>query len=95
MLKYQYEYTDTLGGEANYCWVKRGFVYMPELTHFGYDGCTNYGKANKTFERELVKRVKAEIGLTGIKCWKESWSGDLVLRPYGLLTICFISFVEE
>jgi hypothetical protein len=24
--KYNYEYTDTFGGEANYCWVKRGEV---------------------------------------------------------------------
>ena len=24
---YDYEYTDTFGGEANYCWVKRGTIY--------------------------------------------------------------------
>jgi hypothetical protein len=24
---YSYEYTDTFGGEANYCWVKRGKVH--------------------------------------------------------------------
>jgi len=23
---YNYEYTDTFGGEANYCWVRRGTV---------------------------------------------------------------------
>jgi hypothetical protein len=26
MHKFTYEYTDTLGGDANYCWVKRGAV---------------------------------------------------------------------
>jgi hypothetical protein len=25
-MKYDYEYTDTFGGEANYCWVKRGTI---------------------------------------------------------------------
>jgi hypothetical protein len=24
---YSYEYTDTFGGEANYCWVKRGELH--------------------------------------------------------------------
>lgn len=28
----QIEYTDTFGGEANYCWVKRWFINM-ELTN--------------------------------------------------------------
>jgi hypothetical protein len=25
--KFEYEYTDTFGGETNYCWVKRGEVW--------------------------------------------------------------------
>lgn len=25
-MKYEYEHTDTFGGEANYSWVKRGIV---------------------------------------------------------------------
>jgi hypothetical protein len=25
-MKYKYEYTDTFGGQANYCWVDRGEV---------------------------------------------------------------------
>jgi hypothetical protein len=57
---YQIEYTDTFGGEANYSWVRRAKVTMPELTHYGYDGGTNYAKANKRFERELMRRAKAE-----------------------------------
>ena len=28
---YQYEYTDTFGGEANYCWVNRGVVAATSL----------------------------------------------------------------
>lgn len=28
---YNYEYTDTFGGETNYCWVKRGTVIATTL----------------------------------------------------------------
>jgi len=28
-----YEYTDTFGGEANYCWVQRGEVKANDLKH--------------------------------------------------------------
>lgn len=65
---YKYEYADTFVGEANYSRVKRGKVTVPELTHYGYDGGTNYLKANKVMEREFVKRVMAELGLTGVRC---------------------------
>ena len=92
---YKYEYTDTFCGEANYCWVKRGKVTMPELTYFGYDGCTNYSKANKIFERELVKKVKAELGLTGVRCNREDWGDRIVLRPRNSCTIIFIDWCEE
>lgn len=30
MTKWNWEYTDTFGGEANYCWVRRGTIEMPE-----------------------------------------------------------------
>lgn len=92
---YQYEYTDTFAGEANYCWVKRGKVTMPELTHYGYDGSGNYWKANKAMERELVKKVKAELGLTGIRCNREEWGETIVLRPRNSCTIVFIDYCEE
>ena len=72
MNSYQIEYTDTFGGQANYCWVKRAKIHMPELTHYGYDGGTNYGKANRIFERELMRKAKAAMGLTGVRGKKES-----------------------
>ena len=30
MHTFEYEYTDTFGGEANYCWVKRGTRQVKE-----------------------------------------------------------------
>lgn len=29
--EYRYEYTDTYGGQANYCWVKRGTIEAKNL----------------------------------------------------------------
>ena len=95
MHKYEIEYTDTFGGEANYCWVKRATVYMPELTHYGYDGGTNYSKANKVFERELMKKAKAEIGLTGVRGIKEDFGGDIAFRPHCSNTVMFITYAIQ
>lgn len=94
--KYEYEYTDTFGGEANYGWVKRGTVTMPELTHYGYTGSADgsYTRANKAANRELMRRVKAELGLTGVR-GVTAWHGDeCVFRPYGMATVLFITWVE-
>lgn len=93
--RYEYEYTDTFGGEANYSWVKRGSVIMPELTHYGYDGQNGYTKANRIMERELVKRVKSELGLTGVRCQRSTFGDSIELRPYGSNTVIFITFSEE
>jgi hypothetical protein len=31
--QYCFEYTDTFGGERNYCWVKRGKVMARDIKH--------------------------------------------------------------
>jgi hypothetical protein len=89
---YDVELTDTFGGEANYSWVNRQSVTMPELTHYGYDGSSNYSKANKVFERELMKAAKASVGLTGVRGRVERYGDSMTFRPYGLLQIMFISY---
>lgn len=95
MNRYNVEYTDTFAGEANYCWVKRATVTMPELTHYGYDGGTNYAKANRTYQRELMKRAKAEIGLTGVR-GRTYHHGDMSeFRPYGAATVLFITYADD
>ena len=95
MNKYNVEYTDTFAGEANYCWVKRAVVTMPELTHYGYDGGTNYGKANRVFERELMKRAKAVMGLTGMRGTVNRMGELTEFRPYGSCTVMFISWRDD
>ena len=63
MQNYKYEYTDTFGGDANYCWCKRGTVSVPELVHYGYTGSSDgsYTKADRAQMREscgLSKRTR-------------------------------------
>ena len=85
------EYTDTFGGEANYCWVRRATVTMPDITRYGYDGPHGYAKANKRYERELMRRAKAAVGLTGVRGRCDDIGGMLEFRPYGCATVMFIS----
>jgi hypothetical protein len=94
-IKYNVEYTDTFGGEANYCWVKRVVIEMPELTHYGYDGSSGWSKANKVFERELMRRAKKEMGLTNTRGVKSSYGDMIEFRPHRSCTVMFISYKDE
>ncbi|TXH82284.1 MAG: hypothetical protein E6Q77_06550 [Rhizobium sp.] len=89
------EYTDTFGGEANYCWVRRAKIHMPELTHYGYDGGTNYAKASAVYNRELMKRAKAKVGLTGVRGRVDHHGDCSEFRPYGMCTVLFVNWSED
>lgn len=93
-MSYKVELTDTFGGEANYSWVRRATVQMPELTHYGYDGGTNYAKANKVYQRELMKRAKAAVGLTGVRGVRSDYGDGFEFRPYGLLQVMFVNWSD-
>jgi hypothetical protein len=71
MENYNFEYTDTFGGEANYTWVKRGEVTATPSN--------------------VVRRVKALLGLEGVRCKREEYGEMIVLRPIGSCTVVFIS----
>ena len=95
MNEYQFEYTDTYAGEPNYSWVRRGSVAMPDLTAYGYDGSRGFTKANKIFERELVRKVKSRLGLTSVRCKRSSYGDTIELRPYGMASVVFINWIED
>lgn len=74
-MKYEIEVTDTFGGEANYCWVRRAEIEVDA-------GISDL---------MLVRRAKAAVGYTGIKCRRDEIGDTIVLRPIGLLQIMFIT----
>lgn len=94
---YDVEFTDTFGGEANYSWVERHSVRMPELTHYGYTGSTDgsYRRAARASDRELMKRAKALCGLTGQRGTVERYGDSMTFRPYGRAVVMFITYREE
>ena len=96
MSVYEVEYTDTFGGEANYCWVNRATVEMPDLTYYGYTGSADgsYTKANKVFRRELMKKAKAAMGLTGVR-GATLYEGEMIqFNPYNMATVMFVTYKD-
>lgn len=95
--KYDVEYTDTFGGEANYCWVKRAVVSVPELTHYGYTVSTDgsYARANRIANRELMKQAKRAMGLTGVRGSVVEHGDTIEFRPYRSATVMFITWKDE
>jgi hypothetical protein len=89
------EYTDTYAGMANYSWVNRQRVTMPELTHYGYDGGMNYAKANRIYNRELMRKAKAAVGLTGVRGTRHEHGDTIEFRPYRIATVMFINYSGE
>lgn len=94
MQTFEYEYTDTFAGEANYCWVKRGRVSVPDLTAYGYDGRNGYTAASKRQRRVIMRKVKAAVGLTGARGRVEEYGGTIEFRPYRAATVLFVYWVE-
>lgn len=70
------EYTDTFGGDANYCWVKRA-----QLT----------SKPNET-QRQIMRRAKAAIGLSGMRGKTYNFGDSYEFRPYGCSTVLFVTY---
>ena len=95
MHKYDVELTDTFGGEANYCWVKRATISMPDMTHYGYDGSTNYCTVKPIYERELMRRAKAAVGLTGVRGIKTDYGDTIDFRPHRAAMVMFVSWHDD
>lgn len=77
-MKYQFEVTDTFGGEANYSWVKRTIVDIP-------DGIGD------VMLRMLAKRW---AGFDGVRCEIENLGDQQILRPRGLCQVLFVTYTE-
>lgn len=73
-MKFQFELTDTFGGEANYSWAKRETVELPD----------------DISDLALVRRAKLAMGLNGVRCRRESYGDMIALYPYGACVVLFI-----
>lgn len=74
MVKFTVEYTDTFGGEANYCWVKRA--------EFTLDGASS--------RTVILRKAKALVGLTGVRGRTEDYGDMLKFTPYKSCTVMFV-----
>jgi len=94
--QYDVEYTDTFAGEANYSWVRRAVISVPELTHYGYTGSADgsYAKANRAANREMMRLAKAEMGLTGVRGRTGHNGHYSEFRPYGMCTVLFVTYKD-
>lgn len=69
-----YEMTDTFDGEANYCWVKRGEVFLlPSASDLA-----------------RVRAVKKALGIEGVPCKRLDYGDQIALYPVGSCTVIFI-----
>jgi hypothetical protein len=94
MHKYDVEYTDTFGGEANYCWVKRAVVSVPEWPHFkGWDG--NGRIEPKGYKPYLMREAKRAVGLTGVRGTVVEHGDTIEFRPYRSATVMFVTWKDE
>lgn len=75
VMVFNYEYTDTFGGDANYSWCKRGKISLPD----------------DISDLSLVRKVKKELDLSGISCKRSERCGIIELRPIGSCTVIFIT----
>lgn len=85
-MDYHVEYTDTFGGDANYSWVRRATVSMPD----GYGA----GMHGRTYRRELMRRAKAAVGITGMRGRADDFGDSIDFRPYRCATVMFVSCAE-
>ena len=68
------EYTDTYGGEANYSWVKREVVDIPDAKS----------------DRAVMRLAKRLMGLSGVQGRTISYGDLVEFRPYRSCTVMFI-----
>lgn len=78
MTTYNIEITDTYGGEPNYSWVRRAELKVPPALS----------------KRSLVRRAKALMDWTGLRCTTYDFGDMLELRPMSATLVMFITVAE-
>lgn len=79
MQTFDVEVTDTFGGEANYCWVRRHVFQAPA------------GSSRSA----LVRRAKRETGWTGYRADVDDAGETISIRPSGMCVVAFVTLREQ
>lgn len=72
----RFELTDTFAGEPNYSWVQRG----------------RFEIADNATQSQIMRKVKAELGLTNVRCYTENIGDTLTFKPSGACMVGFVTF---
>ena len=74
--KWDITQTDTFGDEANYSYVNRYEI----ITH---EKLTRVG---------IIRRAKAELGWSGIRCDVQNDTDGFIIKPHGMCQVAFITW---
>lgn len=79
---YDIELTDTFGGEANYCWVRRKplRVFIPA------------GLTRKQEDSRIKRAAKKAMGLTGMRGDWSDYGDQFDFRPRGPTVVLFVTW---
>jgi hypothetical protein len=77
-MRYQFELTDTFDGEANYSWVKREIVTLPD---------------NAT-DKQIARKLRAFAGYAAKDGKTHSYGDVIEFRPRGGCVVAFALYVE-
>ena len=83
-MTYLVETTDTFGGDANYCWVRRYLIDAPTVDY-----------RSSAYRRELVRMAKAAAGWTGWRCDTYVMDDGYAIHPRGICQVTFVTLVDD
>jgi len=74
-----FEMTDTFGGEANYSWVRRCSLPLPD----------------STTDLSLVRKAKRWAGWAGMRATTTKFGDTIEIRPACMSQVLFITWLED
>lgn len=74
-MKFAVEYTDTFGGQANYCWVRRATI----------EASGNASRAT------IMRKAKSAVGISGMRGRTYDMGDGFEFRPYRCCTVLFVT----
>jgi hypothetical protein len=77
MFSIPWEITDTFGDQPNYAWVRRGTTLVQ----------------NNSSKLAVMRAVKRDLGLSGVRCRVADYGDIIELKPYGACIVASFRFI--